>query len=192
VEFLKFNFAIRRVLLFGGPLPELPGRCEGEGYWRQADPAETRDWIARRPVRPDFQRMYDIALTEGHRLFLAHDRGAEIGHRWLGTRRAFLRWPFTCELALGTDTGYLYDIYVAPSHRGRGIGSGGVLAALRVLQASGVPRCAAEVLASNRPSAAVWRHLGVPERQALHVVLPRLRRFLPRQPWRHAGIVLAT
>lgn len=136
--------------------------------------------------------MYDIAIAEGHFLFLAEDRGAEIGYRWLGTRRAFVPWPYACELALGTHTGYFADIYVAPSYRGRGIGMGGVVAAFRVLQAANVPRCAALVLARNRPSVSVWRRLGVPERRALHVVLPKLRRFLPLQPWRHAGIVVAS
>jgi GNAT superfamily N-acetyltransferase len=189
LEFLKVNLAVRRVLLFGGPLPDLPAACEGERYWRLASPRDTRDWVARQPVRADYGKMYDIALAEGHLLFLAEDRGIEIGYRWLGTRRAFIPWPYTCELSLG-QTGYFPDIYVAPSHRGRGIGKGGVLTALRTLQRANVTRCAALVLASNRPSVATWRHLGVAERQALHVVLPRLRRFLPPQPWRHAGIVV--
>lgn len=192
LEFLKINLAVRRVLLFGGPLPELPSRCEGERYWRLADPAETRDWIARQPIRADYRKMYDIAIAEGHLLFLAEDRGAEIGYRWLGTRRAYVPWPYSCELALETHTGYFADIYVTPSYRGRGIGKGGIVAAFRALQAANVPRCAALVLARNRPSVTVWRRLGVPECQALHVVLPKLRRFLPLQPWRRAGIVVVS
>ncbi len=192
LEFLKLNLAVRRVLAFGGPLPKLPSRSEGERYWRLVGPEETHAWIARQPVRADYKKMYDIALAEGHLLFLAEDRGAEVGFRWLGLRRAFVPWPYTCELAIATQTGYFANIYVAPSHRGLGIGRGGVVAGLRALEAANVPQCAALVLARNRPSAAVWRRLGVPERPALHVVLPKLRCFLPLQPWRHAGVVLSS
>lgn len=192
LEFLKLNLAVRRVLAFGGPLPKLPSRSESERYWRLAGPEETRAWIARQPVRADYQKMYDVALAEGHLLFLAEDRGAEIGFRWLGFRRAFIPWPYTCELALGTQTAYFANIYVAPSHRGLGIGRGGVVAALRELEAANVPRCAALVLARNRASVASWRRLGVPERNALHIVLPKLRCFFPRQPWLSAGVVLSS
>ncbi len=192
LEFLKLNLAVRHVLAFGGSLPGLPSRSEGERYWRLAGPEETRDWVARQPARADYRKMYDVALAEGHLLFLAEDRGAEIGFRWLAFRRAFVPWPYTCELALGTQTAYFANIYVAPSHRGLGIGRGGVVAALRAAEAADVPWCAALVLARNRPSVAVWRRLGVPERQALHIVLPRLRCFLPLQPWRHAGVVLSS
>ncbi len=188
MEFLKINFAVRRILLFDGPLPDLPSRCEGERYWRLADPAETRDWIARRPPRPELRREYEIALSEQHWLFLAHDGNVPVGHRWVAFRRASLRWPFTCELNLGPDLGYFNDLFVAPSHRGRGIGVGGALAAVRQLQAAGIGRCAALVIASNRSSARLWRGLGVPSRLALHAVLPRFRRWFPPQPWLHAGI----
>lgn len=188
MELLGLNVAVRRVHLFAGPLPALPPLQERERYWRRADPDETRAWIARQPPRPDLRREYEIALSEQHWLFLAHDGDIQIGHRWVGFRRAFVRWPFTCELDLAPDMGYFYDVFVSPTHRGREIGIGAAYAGLRQLDATGVTRCSSLVSASNRPSARVWRGLGVPSRLALHIVLPKFRHWYPSQPWLHAGI----
>ncbi len=188
LELLGVNVAVRRVHLFAGPLPPLPPTQPRERYWRRANADETREWIARRPPHPDLLKEYEIAVAENHWLFLAHDEDVLIGHRWVGFRRAFVRWPFTCELELAPDTAYFYDAFVSPSHRGRQIGIGAAYAGLRQLEGTGVTRCASLVSASNHASARVWVGLGVPSRVALHIVLPKFRHWLPSQPWFHAGI----
>jgi GNAT superfamily N-acetyltransferase len=182
--------AVRYVQLFSGLVPDLGPPRAGEVCWRRTDAVEARGWVARRPATAEERRMYAVALAEGHWLIVAEEQGLEIGHRWVGFQRAYVPWPFRCDIVLPGDTGYLYDVFVSDSHRGRGLGADAVWRALREVRSAGLTRCAAWVLAKNHASLASWRRLGLHERRVIHLKLPKVQRWLPSQPWRDAGIFI--
>jgi GNAT superfamily N-acetyltransferase len=90
---------------------------------------------------------YRVALEHGHDLVLALRGGQTIGWAWLGTERVYLP-PLGREIRLAPGTGYLYDAYVRPAERGRGIGR--ALVAVRCARADPTGRPARESRAGRQ------------------------------------------
>ncbi|RMH42315.1 MAG: GNAT family N-acetyltransferase [Deltaproteobacteria bacterium] len=73
-------------------------------------------------------------LDRGEYWLLAEVDGEVVGYTWLHARPT-ASYPSLpgCTIALGPDTGYGYDAWTAPSHRGRGVRRAGFVEELRVL-----------------------------------------------------------
>jgi len=109
-----------------------------------------RDWVCQRGADSDWPQ-YRVALEHSHELVLAKSGGQTIGWAWLGTERVYLP-PLGREIRLAPGTGYLYDAYVRPAERGRGIGRALVAARCRLADERGLDRLVSHVLVGNAPS----------------------------------------
>jgi ribosomal protein S18 acetylase RimI-like enzyme len=189
IAFVRDRLALQRMRLFTGAIPELPDALEAERIWRRLDPAATAEWVERQKgIGSEGKKMYATALREKHWLYLAEDGDRELGHRWIGFGLAYVPWPFACEFVLGHDLAYFYDVLVEVQHRRKGLGAASVLRGLRDVREAGLGRCASMVAHSNHASSVSWLRLGLQHRSALHVSLPRLRSFIPPDPWRGDGV----
>ncbi|UCG36668.1 MAG: GNAT family N-acetyltransferase [Candidatus Bathyarchaeota archaeon] len=58
--------------------------------------------------------LFDMAIKEGHRVFVAEDENQSfLGYVWVGERS---------NLMTGTRHGYIYDVFVKEEHRRKGVG----------------------------------------------------------------------
>jgi len=109
-----------------------------------------RDWMVQRGDGADWAQ-YRVAIEHEHDLVLAR-RGEEVlGWAWLGYERVYLP-PIGREIRLAEGTGYLYDAYVRPAERRRGIGRGLVAARCAHADARGIDRLVSHVLVGNEAS----------------------------------------
>ncbi|WP_406859769.1 GNAT family N-acetyltransferase [Streptomyces sp. HUAS MG47] len=76
--------------------------------------------------------------------------GAVVGHVWTGRRK----------LAPGVQGGYVYDVEVAPAHRGHGYGRALMLLAERTVAESGTRLLGLHVFADNTPALRLYSSLG--------------------------------
>jgi ribosomal protein S18 acetylase RimI-like enzyme len=95
----------------------------------------------------------DGAQTEGH-LFrvILDDQDQEVGFVWAG--------PLP---GLRQEQRFLFDAFVVPSCRGRGVGRAALEQALEELRAAGVREVTLEVAGDNAPARALGRILGYEE-----------------------------
>jgi RimJ/RimL family protein N-acetyltransferase len=94
---------------------------------------------------------YRIALEYEHDLFLAEYDGQVVGWAWLGYRHVYLA-PLGRGLELGDGVGYLYDAYVRPPQRGRGVGAALVAARVAHAESLGLVRLVSHVMIGNTAS----------------------------------------
>jgi ribosomal protein S18 acetylase RimI-like enzyme len=109
-----------------------------------------RDWVVHRGDETDW-RQFRVALEHDHDIVVARRGDQALGWAWLGYERIYLA-PLGSELRLSDGTGYLYDAYVRPAERGRGIGHGLVAARCRRADALGLDRLLSHVLVGNAAS----------------------------------------
>ena len=117
-----------------------------------------RDWVTQRADDADWEQ-YRIALEYEHDLVLARRGGKTIGWAWIGYERVYLP-PLGREIRLDAGTGYLYDAYVRPAERGRGIGRCLVSLRCEHADARGIERLLSHVLTGNEPSLRALRTQG--------------------------------
>ncbi|MFJ8309433.1 MULTISPECIES: GNAT family N-acetyltransferase [unclassified Streptomyces] len=145
--------------------PELPAGTAGRPMradefevWERAD-AESfaRSWIergvpeaqARARAAGEHRRLLPDGLaTAGARFLVLEDRGSPVGSVWVG------RSPVPAEGA------YVFDVRVAPEHRGRGHGRSLMLLAQGVALADGADTLALHVFAGNTPALRLYESLG--------------------------------
>ena len=117
-----------------------------------------RDWVTQRADETDWEQ-YRIALDYEHDLVLAVRGGQTVGWAWIGYERVYLP-PLGREIRLDSTTGYLYDAYVRPSERGRGIGRALVGVRCSYADGRGIERLLSHVLTGNEPSLRALRTHG--------------------------------
>lgn len=124
---------------------------------RMLDRHARRDWACLRTADADWPQ-YRIALENDHDLILAERDGETLGWAWIGYRRVFLA-PLGRSIRLQEGTGYLYDVFVRPAERGRGIGRALVAARVAQAESAGITRLVSHVMLGNIPSRrALERH----------------------------------
>jgi len=109
-----------------------------------------RDWMVQRGEGADWAQ-YRVALEHEHDLVLARRGDQVLGWAWLGYERVYLP-PLGREICLAEGTGYLYDAFVRPAERRRGIGNGLVGARCARADARGLDRLVSHVLVGNAAS----------------------------------------
>ncbi|MCX4450192.1 GNAT family N-acetyltransferase [Streptomyces sp. NPDC087866] len=92
----------------------------------------------------------DGLATEGVRLDLLLHEGERVGHVWEA--------PF--EMHPGLLVGYVFDVEVAESRRGRGYGRALMLQAERIALAAGERRIGLHVVTANTPALRLYESLG--------------------------------
>lgn len=117
-----------------------------------------RDWVTQRADEADWEQ-YRIALEYEHDLVLAVRGGQTIGWAWIGYERVYLP-PLGRDIRLDSGTGYLYDAYVRPAERRRGIGRALVGVRCQQADARGLDRLLSHVLTGNEASLRSLRQYG--------------------------------
>lgn len=93
------------------------------------------------------------AVAPGHWIFAVEDaEGTRVGRLWLGE-------PFDGE----AESMWIYDIEIAPEHRGRGLGRDTMLLAEEQARLHGRRRIKLNVFARNTIARALYRSLGFEE-----------------------------
>jgi len=120
--------------------------------------AEDRAQISGRPVsveRTALNEMVPLLLpdgaeTPGHAFWVAQSPSNDlVGGLWLGPGPG-----------MSEDERFLFDIYVEPEHRGRGVGRWMLETALKRTREQGFTRVALHVLRDNVPALSLYRSLG--------------------------------
>ncbi len=127
-------------------------RATMETVWRDV-PEDERDGLDRARFEARF-REYAADFVEGRRgeRFVAEDaEGRFLGYMILGEIT-----PFTSPRPVG----FVYDIWVAPEHRRRGVGRSLLREAERWARAKGYAAIKLEVADANAPAAALYRSAG--------------------------------
>ena len=123
-EFLRRTFRLYRLWVLEGDLqgPETPEphAAASDIELRFLDRHERRDWICQQTSDADWDQ-YRTAITSEHDLLLASRKGETIGWAWIGYDRVHLA-PLGREIVLPEQSVYLYDCWVRPEERGRGLG----------------------------------------------------------------------
>jgi len=125
---------------------------------RRLDRHQRRDWVTQRTADRDWPQ-YRVALENDHELILAERGGEVLGWAWIGYGRVFLA-PLGRAIRLSDGTGYLYDAYVRPAERGRGIGRALVAARVARAEARGTVRLLSHVRIGNAVSRRALEHEG--------------------------------
>ena len=110
-----------------------------------------RDWACQRADDRDWPQ-FRVALEHEHDLVLAQHDGQTLGWAWLGYERVYLP-PLGRDIRLAPGVAYLYDAYVRPGERGRGIGRRLVGERCALADRRGLERLLTHVLVGNEPSA---------------------------------------
>jgi GNAT superfamily N-acetyltransferase len=117
-----------------------------------------RDWATQQSADADWAQ-FRIALLHDHDLVVARRGQETVGWAWLGFERVHLS-PLGREIRLPPGTAYLYDAYVRPSERGRGIGRALVAARCEWADRQGIERLVTHVLVGNEASLRSLRACG--------------------------------
>lgn len=106
-----------------------------------------RDWACENASERDWPQ-YKTALRHDHDLFLAEASGRVVGWAWIGYECVYLP-PLGREIRLPQHTAYLYEAYVRPEVRGRGIGRALVAARCQRAEQHGARRLLTHVVDGN-------------------------------------------
>lgn len=183
-DFLRTHFRVYRLWILEralgpGPVPE-PNAPAGVEI-RFLDRHARRDWICQHAGNEADWPQFRTALLHDHDLVVAMQGGQPVGWAWLGYGRVFLP-PLGREICLPEGTAYLYEAYVRPLMRGRGIGT--ALVGARCAQAArlGHARLLTHVLAGNAPSLRALEHHGFVNSGRTHFLRALLLRVWMRSP----------
>jgi ribosomal protein S18 acetylase RimI-like enzyme len=150
-RFLRDQFhAYRMLILERAARRSDPGGAPVDVEFAFLDRHARRDWACQRADEGDWPQ-FRVALEHEHELVLARRDGQTLGWAWLGYERVYLP-PLGREIRLAPGVGYLYDAYVRPGERGRGIGRGLVGARCALADRRGLERLLSHVLVGNQPS----------------------------------------
>jgi GNAT superfamily N-acetyltransferase len=153
-EFWRNQFRIYRLWILERDLAPGDATASSAGMagleLRFLDRHARRDWICQRASNSDWPQ-YRAALQHDHELCVALQDGAEVGWAWIGVERVFLP-PLGREIHLPAGTAYLYEAYVRPGARGRGIGRALVGARCQQAARLGFARLLTHVLDGNDAS----------------------------------------
>ncbi|MCZ7572391.1 MAG: GNAT family N-acetyltransferase [Ardenticatenaceae bacterium] len=141
---------------------ELPSLFERtiETSWNDLPPA-LRTRTSRRELEGQIRRLIDRLLAGGESTFLvAEDAdGRNVGHVWLGE---------TTEAFSGERRGYIYDLYVVPEARRRGVARALMAAAEDLARRRGYREIGLTVATHNDAARHLYESLGyLPERLLL-------------------------
>jgi GNAT superfamily N-acetyltransferase len=131
-----------------GPVAGVPAGAAVEFTF--LDRHARRDWTCRHSGTGDWPQ-YRVALAHDHDLVIATLGGDTLGWAWIGYEQVHLS-PLGRAIRLEPGAAYLYDAYVRPSYRGRGIGRGLVHARCMRASERGITRLLTHVLVGNEPS----------------------------------------
>jgi ribosomal protein S18 acetylase RimI-like enzyme len=109
-----------------------------------------RDWICSHASEMDWPQ-FRSALQHDHDLVVATRNGETLGWAWIGYESVFLT-PLGRQMQLPTGTAYLYEAYVRPSARRRGVGTALVAARCRRAVERQCDRLLTHVVEGNTPS----------------------------------------
>jgi ribosomal protein S18 acetylase RimI-like enzyme len=162
-RFLRDQFRAFRMWIL-----ECPLGGSGTGFHAPADPASVeftfldrharRDWMCQQSGTGDWPQ-YRVALAHAHDLVVAKSGSETLGWAWIGYEQVHLA-PLGRAIQLDAGAAYLYDAYVRPGFRGRGIGRGLVRARCEHANGRGIERLLTHVLVGNEPSLRALRSAG--------------------------------
>lgn len=101
----------------------------------------------------DWQRGYFESIQANERMSL----------QWImrdGARAGFILFGFESHRFLPRKTGMIYELYVAPEYRRRGVGEASARLAVEFLQQRHAAKIQLEVMDGNDKAAALWKKLG--------------------------------
>jgi ribosomal protein S18 acetylase RimI-like enzyme len=150
-EFLRDQFRIFRLWILertpaAGAAQRGASSPPGVGV-RCLDRHARRDWACENASERDWAQ-FKTALRHDHDLFLAEESGRVIGWAWIGYECVYLP-PLGREIRLPQHTAYLYEAYVRPEARGRGIGQALVAARCQQAEQRGARRLLTHVVDGN-------------------------------------------
>jgi GNAT superfamily N-acetyltransferase len=146
---------------------------------RFLDRHERRDWICHRTSDADWDQ-YRTAITNEHDLVIASRQGHTLGWAWLGYDHVHLA-PLEREIVLPKGSVYLYDCWVRPEERGRGLGKALVAARRQRAQERAARTLLTHVVEGNQASRAALEsnHFAVVGRTGF-LRLPLLRLWIDK------------
>ena len=153
-EFLRNQFQLFRLCILEGSL--LRGGAEvafvppEHVELRFLDRHARRDWICQHATDADWPQ-FRAALQHDHDLVVATEAGLAVGWAWIGYEKVHLA-PLGRSLLLPPGTGYLYEAYVRPGARRRGIGKALVGARCQRARQHGCDRLLTHVVEGNLAS----------------------------------------
>ena len=153
-EFLRNQFHLYRLWILERPLrhdgvaTEVLPPAAVELHF--LDRHSRRDWICQHSSDNDWPQ-FRAALQHDHDLVVASSGGQALGWAWIGYERVHLT-PLGRSILLPPGTGYLYEAYVRPAARGRGIGRALVGARCLVARQRGCDRLLTHVVEGNLAS----------------------------------------
>jgi ribosomal protein S18 acetylase RimI-like enzyme len=112
-----------------------------------------------RELNPEFVPLEDWR----RRYFESIQANRRISLQWVivdGRRAGFVLFGFESHRFLPRRTGMIYELYVAPEHRRRGIGEAAARRAVEFLRERRVSKIQLEVMDGNEKAAALWKKLG--------------------------------
>lgn len=101
----------------------------------------------------DWRRCYFESIQSNQRMSL----------QWItrdGARAGFILFGFEGHRFLPRQTGMIYELYVAPEYRRRGVGEASARLAVEFLQQRHAAKIQLEVMDGNDKAAALWKKLG--------------------------------
>jgi ribosomal protein S18 acetylase RimI-like enzyme len=101
----------------------------------------------------DWRRHYFESIQANQRMSL----------QWItldGKRAGFILFGFESHRFLPRKTGMIYELYVAPEYRRRGVGEAAARLAVEFLQQRHASKIQLEVMDGNAKAAALWKKLG--------------------------------
>ena len=123
-DFLRRQFRLYRFLVLEARLDNnnaaAPHLAAPDIELRFLDRHERRDWVCHRTSDADWNQ-YRTAITHDHDLVIASRKGKTLGWAWLGYERVHLA-PLERAIVLPAQSVYLYDCWVRPEERRRGLG----------------------------------------------------------------------
>ncbi len=162
-DFLRNHFRLYRLWILerdlGSTSAREPDPAPANVEIRFLDRHARRDWICQHAGREADWPQFRAALLHDHDLVVAWQDGEPIGWAWIGYVRVFLP-PLGREICLPAGTAYLYEAFVRPSARGRGIGRALVGARCARAASLGYGHLLTHVLDGNLPSLRALRTHG--------------------------------
>jgi ribosomal protein S18 acetylase RimI-like enzyme len=110
-------------------------------------------------LNPEF-----VPLEDWRRRYFESIQGNDqMSLQWVlveGRRAGFVLFGFESHRFLPRKTGMIYELYVAPEHRRRGVGEACARRAVELLRSRRVSKIQLEVMDGNEKAARLWRKLG--------------------------------